>query len=281
MKLLRYGTSGAEKPGMLDAAGRIRDLSAHVEDFSGAALSPTSMQRLRSIDIDALPIIQDDVRIGPCVAGVGTFFGIGLNYADHAKEAGLELPKEPIIFTKWTNCICGPNDDVIKPHDSQKLDWEAELGIVIGKGGRYIDEANVSDHIAGYCLVNDISERYFQFERGGGQWDKGKGSETFGPIGPWLVTPDEVNIDDLDIKLSVNGKRYQSGNTRTMVFKPHFLVSYLSCFVRLSPGDVITTGTPPGVGMGQKPPVFLNAGDEMVLSITGLGEQKQRVVAEP
>jgi 2-keto-4-pentenoate hydratase/2-oxohepta-3-ene-1,7-dioic acid hydratase in catechol pathway len=280
MKLLRYGPAGTEKPGLLDADGIIRDLSGVVGDISGAALTPEWLKKLSAIDSGALPRVDGNPRLGSCVAGAGKFIGIGLNFADHAAETNMPLPSEPIFFMKATSCLCGPNDDVIKPKDSTKLDWEVELGFVIGKKASYVSEAQALEHIAGYCLVNDVSEREFQLGRPGGQWDKGKGCDTFGPVGPWLVTADEIgDTNNLPMWLEVNGKRYQDGSSSTMVFKPAFLVAYLSRFFTLHPGDIVTTGTPPGVGAGQKPPVFLKVGDEMHLGITGLGEQRLKVVA--
>ncbi len=281
MKLLRYGPAGQEEPGVLDCDGRIRDLSTVLSDIGGKQLLPEKLAALADVDFEKLPLVSDDVRIGACVGQVGKLICIGLNYADHAVEANMPIPEEPVVFTKWSSAICGPNDDLLKPRKSSKLDWEVELGIVIGKPAKYVEEANAVEHIAGYCLINDISERYFQLEIGGGQWDKGKGSDTFGPIGPWLVTRDEIeDVHNLGMKLSVNGKYYQNGNTRTMIFKPAFIVSYLSQFVTLQSGDVISTGTPPGVGMGQEPKVFLNVGDVMVASIDHLGCQTQRVVMD-
>jgi len=277
MKLLRYGESGREKPGMLDAQGRVRDLSSFVDDIAQDALSAQGLARLRAIDPSSLPLVEEAVRYGACVARVGKFVCIGLNYADHAAETGAAIPEEPIIFMKATSAIVGPNDAVLKPRGSTKLDWEVELGIVIGEHTSYVAEARALDHIAGYCVINDVSERNFQVERGG-QWDKGKGCDTFGPIGPWLVTPDEAgDVGDLKMWLDVNGRRYQNGSTKTMIFKPAFLVHYVSQFMSLQPGDVISTGTPPGVGLGQKPPVYLNAGDVMELGIEGLGIQRQVV----
>jgi len=277
MKLLRYGESGREKPGMLDAQGRIRDLSSIVDDIALDALSAQGLARLRAIDPASLPLVEETVRYGACVARVGKFICIGLNYADHAAETGAAIPEEPIIFLKATSAICGPNDKVLKPRGSTKLDWEVELGIVIGEHTSYVSEDRALDHIAGYCVINDVSERNFQIERGG-QWDKGKGCDTFGPIGPWLVTRDEAgDVGDLKMWLDVNGRRYQNGSTKTMIFKPAFLVHYVSQFMSLQPGDVISTGTPPGVGLGQKPPVYLNAGDVMELGIEGLGIQRQVV----
>jgi 2-keto-4-pentenoate hydratase/2-oxohepta-3-ene-1,7-dioic acid hydratase in catechol pathway len=279
MKLLRYGEPGNELPALLDKDGGIRDLSEFIDDVSGLALSPESIARLKALDPASLPLVNGTPRIGPCVAQVGKFICIGLNYADHAAETGADIPKEPIIFNKWTSAIVGPNDNVEIPRNSKKTDWEVELGVVIGKGGRYIDEANAMDHVVGYCVINDVSEREFQIERGG-TWDKGKGCDTFGPMGPWLVTKDEIaDPHQLNLWLEVDGKRYQNGSTRTMIFQIPKLVSYLSQFMSLQPGDVISTGTPPGVGLGIKPePVFLRAGQRMRLGIEGLGEQEQLTV---
>jgi 2-keto-4-pentenoate hydratase/2-oxohepta-3-ene-1,7-dioic acid hydratase in catechol pathway len=279
MKLLRYGEPGQELPALLDNNGGIRDLSEFIDDVSGNALSPESLARLKALDPTTLPLVSGNPRIGPCVGQVGKFICIGLNYADHAAETGSPIPAEPIIFNKWTSAIVGPNDNVEIPRNSKKTDWEVELGVVIGKGGRYIDEADALEHVAGYCVVNDVSEREYQMERGG-TWDKGKGCDTFGPMGPWLVTKDEVaDPHQLDLWLEVDGKRYQNGNTRTMIFQIPKLVSYLSQFMSLQPGDVISTGTPPGVGLGIKPePVFLRAGQRMRLGIEGLGEQEQLTV---
>ncbi|NMZ66251.1 fumarylacetoacetate hydrolase family protein [Pseudomonas oryzihabitans] len=280
MKLLRYGPQGQEKPGLLDAQGRLRDLSGQVADLAGEALGAESLARLRQLDPDSLPLVDGTPRLGPCVGRVGKFICIGLNYADHAAESGLDVPKEPVVFNKWTSAICGPNDAVQIPRDSTKTDWEVELGVVIGKAGRYIDEANALDHVAGYCVVNDVSEREWQLERGG-TWDKGKGFDTFGPLGPWLVTADEVaDPQNLDLWLEVDGHRYQNGNTRTMIFTVAQIIAYLSRCMSLQPGDVISTGTPPGVGMGVKPQsVYLKPGQEMRLGIQGLGEQHQRTIA--
>jgi len=279
VKLLRYGAKGGERPGLLDAGGVVRDLSGVIPDIAGAALSPGSLARLAALDPASLPAVASPGRIGPCVGAVGKFVCIGLNYADHAAESGMPIPDEPVIFMKATSAICGPDDEVLKPRGSTKLDWEVELGLVIGTEARYLDEADALDHIAGYCVINDISERAFQMERGG-QWDKGKGCDSFGPIGPWLVTRDEVaDPANLGMWLEVNGRRFQDGSTRTMIFKPAFLVAYLSQFMSLQPGDVISTGTPPGVGLGQKPPLYLEVGDVMALGIEGLGVQRQRVVA--
>lgn len=280
MKLLRYGPQGQEKPGLLDAQGRLRDLSGQVADLAGEALGAESLARLRQLDPNSLPLVDGSPRLGPCVGRVGKFICIGLNYADHAAESGLDVPKEPVVFNKWTSAICGPNDPVQIPRDSTKTDWEVELGVVIGKAGRYIDEANALEHVAGYCVVNDVSEREWQIERGG-TWDKGKGFDTFGPLGPWLVTADEVaDPQNLDLWLEVDGHRYQNGNTRTMIFTVAQIIAYLSRCMSLQPGDVISTGTPPGVGMGVKPQsVYLKPGQEMRLGIQGLGEQHQRTVA--
>jgi len=278
MKLLRYGAPGQEKPGLMDDSGAIRDLSGHVSDIGPAELSAESLARLAAIDPASLPKVEGAVRYGPCVGNVGKFIAIGLNFADHAAESGAPVPAEPIVFMKATTCIQGPNDEVMIPRDSVKTDWEVEMGCVIGKTARYVDESEALSYVAGYCTINDISEREFQLEKGS-QWDKGKGCDTFGPIGPWLVTADEVgDPQNLDMWLDVNGKRMQTGNTRTMVFGCAFLVSYLSRFMTLSPGDVITTGTPPGVGLGFKPPIYLKAGDTMALGIEKLGEQRQNVV---
>ena len=283
MKLLRYGAPGAEKPGLLDADGRVRDLSQVVNDIAGDALKPEAIQALQDIDLAALPLVdgvpQEDLRLGACVGNVGKFICIGLNYADHAEEAGMAIPDEPIIFNKWTSAICGPNDPIQIPRDSVKTDWEVELGVVIGKPGVYIDEANAMDHVAGFCVVNDVSEREFQIERAG-TWDKGKGCDTFGPTGPWLVTPDEVaDVDNLDMWLDVDGERQQSGSTATLIFKVPHLISYCSRFMSLQPGDIISTGTPPGVGMGQTPPRYLHGGEVVTLGIAGLGEQRASVHA--
>ena len=273
MKLLRYGPEGAEKPGILDAAGRIRDLSAHVSDIAGPLLADLSP--LRALDPEALPLVEGTPRIGPCVAQVGKFIGIGLNYADHAAEAGLQVPPEPIVFSKFTSCICGPDDSILIPRGSEKTDWEVELGIVIGRPARYVTEDQAMDHVAGFCVVNDVSERAFQNERAG-QWCKGKGCDHFGPIGPWLVTADEVaDPQALRLWLRLNGQTMQDGSTATMVYGVRFLVAYLSQFCTLQPGDIIATGTPPGVGMGLKPPRFLRAGDVVELGIEGLGQQRQ------
>src|SRR5690349_7944392 len=280
MKLLRYGPPGIEKPGLIDSAGQIRDLSGVIPDISGPSLHPDAVARLRSLDTSRLPFVEAGVRIGPCVSGVGKFICIGLNYSDHAAESGMAVPVEPILFMKATSAICGPNDGIVIPRGSQKTDWEVELGVVIGKPARYVTEADALSHVAGYCVVNDLSERAFQLE-GTGQWVKGKSADTFGPIGPWLVTTDEVpDPQKLDLWLEVDGKREQNGTTATMVFGVSFLVSYLSKFMSLQPGDIISTGTPPGVGGGKKPPVFLRPGNSMRLGVEGLGEQRQKVVAQ-
>ncbi len=283
MKLLRYGPRGQEKPGLLDNEGRVRDLSGVIADLAGPALEPEGIARLKALDPASLPAVegrpQDGLRLGPCVGSIGKFICIGLNYADHAAETGADIPKEPIIFNKWTSSIVGPDDDVELPRGSQKTDWEVELGVVIGKGGKYIEEQDALSHVAGYCVVNDVSEREYQIERGG-TWDKGKGCDTFGPTGPWLVTPDEVkDVDSLGMWLEVDGRRYQDGSTSTMIFRVPELIAYVSRFMSLQPGDVISTGTPPGVGMGQKPPVYLKGGEVMRLGIEGLGVQTQKVVS--
>jgi 2,4-didehydro-3-deoxy-L-rhamnonate hydrolase len=282
MKLLRYGPKGAEKPGLLDANGQVRDLSAHVADIGGAAISPNSLKRLAALDPATLPLVsgtpQKDLRLGACVGGTRKFICIGLNYADHAAETGAAIPTEPVVFNKWITAMCGPDDDVEIPRGSVKTDWEVELGVVIGTGGKYIDEANALDHVAGYCVINDVSEREYQNERGG-TWDKGKGCDTFGPTGPWLVTKDEAgDIANLKMWLDVDTHRYQNGSTATMIFGVAHIVSYISRFMSLEPGDVISTGTPPGVGLGQKPPVYLKGGEVMRLGIDGLGTQTQKVV---
>jgi 2-keto-4-pentenoate hydratase/2-oxohepta-3-ene-1,7-dioic acid hydratase in catechol pathway len=276
MKLLRIGDAGAEKPALVDQDGKYRDLSGVVPDIAGDVLTPEGLQKLAAIDPNSLPELPAG-RIGPCVGRVGKFICIGLNYADHAAESNLPVPEEPVIFMKATSAICGPNDDVLVPLGSKKMDWEVELGVIIGMGGKYIAEADAMDHVAGYCVVNDISERAFQIERGG-QWTKGKGCDTFGPIGPWLVTKDEVaDPQDLPLWLEVDGQRYQDGSTKTMVFGVAHIVHYVSQFMSLQPGDIITTGTPPGVGMGQKPPRYLHGGETMRLGVAGLGEQEQKV----
>lgn len=278
MKLLRYGPAGEERPGVLDAQNNIRDLSSVIADIHGATLSAESLAKLAVLDLNSLPIVSQPVRFGPCVNHVGKFICIGLNYADHAAESGMDVPPEPVVFMKATSAITGPNDHVIKPRNSTKLDWEVELGIVIGKHASYVELDQAEDCIAGYCVINDVSERNFQLERGG-QWDKGKGCDSFGPIGPYVVTKDEVPDPlNLNLWLKVNGNTFQNGSTRHMVFGPAFLVHYLSQFMSLQPGDIISTGTPPGVGLGQKPPIYLNEGDVMELGIEGMGTQKQTVV---
>ena len=278
MKLLRYGPPGHEKPGLLDAEGRIRDLSAHVDDIAGAALLPDGLDRLRAIDPATLPLVEGNPRLGPCVGRVGKMVCIGLNFSDHAAETGMAVPPEPIIFMKATSAIVGPNDPIELPRGSEKADWEVELAFVIGKTAKYVTEDEAMDHVAGYCIVNDVSERAFQIEKQG-QWTKGKSCDSFGPTGPWLVTRDEVeDPQKLKMWLEVNGHRYQDGSSATMVYGVRYLVSYLSRFMSLQPGDIISTGTPPGVGMGQKPQVFLKAGDVVELGIEGLGTQRQTVV---
>lgn len=278
MKLVRFGGRGSEKPGVLDADGNIRDVSSLVADIDGAVLGSDGLDRLRSLDLSVLPVVPDDVRLGPCVAGTGNFIAIGLNYADHAAEAGLAVPTEPVLFNKARSCIVGPNDDIEIPRGSTKLDWEVELALVIGRRASYVDEGEALDYVAGYCVCHDVSERAFQNERGG-TWTKGKGCPTFGPIGPWLVTADEISdVQQLGLWLDVNGTRRQTGSTCTMVFGVATLVSYVSQFMILEPGDIITTGTPPGVGMGMKPPIYLRAGDVVALGIEGLGTQRQRVI---
>jgi 2,4-diketo-3-deoxy-L-fuconate hydrolase len=279
MKLVRFGAPGAEKPGLVDAQGAVRDLSAHVKDITGDVLGQASLDKLRAIDPNSLPLAPKGVRLGPPVGSVRNFIAVGLNYVDHAKETNSPIPGEPILFNKLTNTLVGPNDDVMVPKGSLKLDYEIEIAFVIGKRARYVEEKNALSHIAGYCICNDVSERHFQIERSG-QWVKGKSADTFGPIGPWVVTKDEVpDTDNLDMFCDVSGVRRQTGSTRTMIFKVPFLVSYISQFMTLEPGDVIATGTPPGVGLGMKPPVYLQPGDEMYLGIAGLGEQRQKVVA--
>ena len=279
MKLLRYGPKGQEKPGLLDGEGKIRSLAGVVEDIAGPVLGPAGLARLREVEIAGLPVVEGTPRLGPCVGGIGKFVCIGLNYADHAAESGLKVPPEPVVFMKATSAVVGPDDPVEIPRGSEKTDWEVELGVVIGSPAKYITEAQALDHVAGYCVVNDVSERAFQAERSG-QWTKGKSHDTFGPIGPWLVTRDEVaDPQSLAMWLEVDGHRYQDGSTRTMVYQVPFLISYLSQFFSLQPGDVISTGTPPGVGMGQKPPVYLRPGQTIRLGIEGLGEQTQTTVA--
>ncbi|KQV54744.1 fumarylacetoacetate hydrolase family protein [Caulobacter sp. Root342] len=280
MKLLRYGPKGSEKPGLLDAEGKIRDLSGHMADITGAQLSPASLKALAAIDPATLPVVEGSPRYGVPVNGVSKFIAVGLNFADHAAESNLPIPEEPVLFTKAVSCLQGPNDPVMIPKDSLKTDWEVELGVMIGSRARYVTEAEALDHVAGYVLINDVSERAFQIERGG-TWDKGKGCDTFGPVGPWMVTSDEVgDPQNLGMWLDVNGQRKQDGSSKTMIFPISKLVSYISEFMTLEPGDLIPTGTPPGVGMGQKPqPVYLKAGDEIRLGIEKLGEQRQIVVA--
>jgi len=279
MKLVRYGNPGKEKPGLIDAEGRLRDLSAVVADIGPAQLGAPALGKLRKLNPAKLPLVRGKPRLGCPVSGIGKFVAIGLNYADHAAESGAPIPKEPVVFMKATNCIQGANDPVMLPRGSVKTDWEVELGVVIGTRARYVTKKDALSHVAGYCVVNDVSEREFQLERGP-QWDKGKGCDTFGPIGPWLATTDEIaNVQRLDMWLDVNGKRMQTGNTRTMIFDVAKLVSYVSEFMTLMPGDVITTGTPPGVGMGMKPPTYLKKGDVMTLGIAGLGEQRQEVIS--
>ena len=281
MKLVRYGQPGAEKPGMLDQNGQLRDLSGVIADFTAEQLSDEALAKIAKIDATTLPAVSGNPRLGVPVAHVSKYIAIGINYVEHAEEAKMRIPKEPIVFMKAVSCICGPNDDIILPLDSKKGDWEIELGIVIGKKTQYVSEEEALDYVAGYCTTNDLSEREFQIERGT-QWDKGKGCDTFGPIGPWLVTRDEVpDPQNLDVWLDVNGQRMQKGNTRTMIFSCAKIVSYLSHFMTLLPGDVICTGTPPGVGMGRDPQVFLKPGDVVVAGIEGLGEQQQVVKANP
>ena len=280
MKLVRYGETGAERPGVIDADGKIRDLSGHVKDIGGADIDPAALKKLAALDPKSLPLVAGDPRIVPFVAGTGKFICIGLNYSDHAAETGATVPPEPIIFMKATSAIVGPNDDLLIPRGSTKPDWEVELGVVIGKKAKYVSEAEALDYVAGYCTVHDVSERAFQTERSG-QWTKGKSCDTFGPTGPWLVTTDEVkDPQDLKLWLTVNGKTMQDGSTNTMVFGPAFLVSYLSQFMSLMPGDIISTGTPPGVGMGMKPQVWLKPGDVVELGVEGLGNQRQTVRAD-
>lgn len=281
MKIVRYGEPGRERPGLIDGNGAIRDLSTLVQDVAGDSLSPATLARIRNANPQTLPLVEGKPRLGPCVARPGNFIAIGLNYADHAAEAGMQVPSEPILFSKAPNCCAGAYDDIVIPKASTKLDWELELALVIGTRASYVSEENALDHVAGYFICNDVSEREWQAERLG-QWVKGKSAPTFGPIGPWLVTPDEIgDVQNLDMWLDVNGQRQQTGNTRTMVFGVRKLVSYVSQFMMLDPGDIITTGTPPGVAMGRKPPNYLKAGDVVSLGIQGLGEQKSKVVAYP
>ncbi|OYR07762.1 fumarylacetoacetate hydrolase family protein [Brucella grignonensis] len=278
MKLVRFGDAGSEKPGIVDDNGSIRDLSSVLSDISGKEL-PTIGTVLAGINIQQLPLVPEGVRLGSCITGVGNFIAVGLNYADHAAESGMPVPAEPVLFNKAPSCIVGPNDTVLIPRGSQKTDWEVELAIVIGKTASYVTEDEAANYVAGYCVCNDVSERSYQLERGG-TWTKGKGCPTFGPLGPWLVTPDEIaDVDALAMTLDVNGERVQNGSTSTMIFKVPFIVAYISQFMKLEPGDVITTGTPPGVGMGMKPPRYLKAGDTMRVEIEGLGVQKQITAA--
>lgn len=278
MKFLRYGPRGFEKPGVLDSKGNIRDLSGFIGDLAGETL--TDLGRFSNLDIDSLPVVEGNPRIGSCVGGTGKFMCIGLNYADHAAESGMDVPSEPVLFMKATSAICGPNDPIIIPRGSEKTDWEVELGVVIGRAAKYVDEANALDHVAGYCVINDVSERAYQTEREG-QWTKGKSCDNFGQTGPWLVTPDEVDDpQNLSMWLEVNGERVQNGSTKTMVYGVAHLVAYLSNFMTLEPGDVISTGTPPGVGLGFKPPRYLKSGDKVELGIQGLGQQKQVCVSD-
>jgi 2-keto-4-pentenoate hydratase/2-oxohepta-3-ene-1,7-dioic acid hydratase in catechol pathway len=279
MKLVRYGRAGREKPGLVDSAGKLRDLSGVVADIDAATVGPRAMARLARVKPESLPSVRGAPRFGACVGGVGNFIAVGLNYADHAAESGMPVPKEPVLFSKTTSCIVGPNDDVVIPRGSKKTDWEVELAIVIGSRASYVSEEQALNHVAGYCVCNDVSEREFQLERSG-QWVKGKSCPTFGPLGPWLVTPDEIeDVQALNLWLDVNGERMQTGSTSTMIFGVRTLVYYISQFMILQPGDVITTGTPPGVGQGKKPPRFLKSGDTVSLGVDGLGRQTQRVVA--
>ena len=280
MKLVRYGRPGKEKPGLIDELGRLRSLAGIVDDITPAQLSPQALKKLAKIDADSLPLVRGEPRFGVPLSGVGKFIAIGLNYADHAEEAGMAIPPEPIVFSKAISCLSGPDDPIRLPPGSKKTDWEVELGVVIGSRAQYVDEAEALQHVAGYCVVNDVSERAWQLQSS--QWDKGKGADTFGPVGPWLVTPDEIlDVQDLDMYLEVNGKRMQTGSTATMIFGVAQLVSYLSRYMTLEPGDIIATGTPPGVGMGRTPPRYLKAGDSLRLGIPGLGEQQQVVEASP
>ena len=281
MKLVRYGNVGAEKPGLIDADGTLRDLSAHVTDIAGDTLSDAGLDAIRALDTATLPAVDGDPRIGPCVGNIGKFMCIGLNYSDHAAETGADIPKHPILFFKANSAVVGPNDPVVKPRGSTHTDWEVELGVIIGTAAKYVSEENALDHVAGYCIVNDVSERHFQTQLTG-QWTKGKSCDTFGPTGPWLVTRDEVGEpQSLNMSLDVNGKRMQTGNTNTMIFSVAQIISHLSQLMTLHPGDVISTGTPPGVGMGMKPqPVYLNSGDKMDLWIDGLGQQSQTVLED-
>jgi 2,4-diketo-3-deoxy-L-fuconate hydrolase len=278
MKLVRFGQPGSEKPGLLDKDGNIRDLSAHVPDLTGGALSPASLDKLRALDAASLPLAPAGVRLGAPVAGTRNYIAVGLNYADHAKETGQEIPAEPILFNKAPNSIVGPNDDIMYPKNSDRMDWEVEIAFVVGTRARYVEEQDAMAHIAGFCLANDVSERRFQVKRAG-QWVKGKSAETFGPLGPFLATPDEIaDVHNLAMSLDVNGERKQTGSTSTMIFSIPFLLAYITQFMVLDPGDVVTTGTPPGVGSAKKPPEYLKAGDELVLRVEGLGEQRSKVV---
>jgi 2,4-didehydro-3-deoxy-L-rhamnonate hydrolase len=280
MKLVRYGPAGREKPGLIDADGKVRDLSKKVKDIDGAALAAGELAKLKKLDPKKLPLVKGKPRLGPCVAKPSQFVAIGLNYIDHAKETGSPIPEHPVVFFKSPGCIVGPNDNVMVPRNSTQLDWEVELGIVIGRKASYVDRKDALKHVAGYCLINDVSERDFQLKKGASQWSKGKGCDTFGPLGPWMVTKDEVkDVQNLDMWLDVNGEKRQRGNTKTMIFGVADLVADVSQYMTLLPGDVITTGTPPGVGMGMKPQVWLKAGDVVTLGVKGLGEQKQKVVA--
>jgi 2-keto-4-pentenoate hydratase/2-oxohepta-3-ene-1,7-dioic acid hydratase in catechol pathway len=279
LKLVRFGSQGAEKPGIIDAEGKIRDVSSAAGDFSPETLSPALLEKLAGLDLETLPVVAEGTRLGSPISRIGHFIAIGLNYADHAEETGMPIPAEPIVFSKAPSCLSGPNDDVLLPKSSEKLDWEVELAIVIGKRADNVSETDALSHVLGYALCNDVSERAWQAERGG-QWIKGKSAPTFGPLGPWISTTDEIgDVQNLDMFLDVNGERCQTGSTKTMIFSVAHIVSYLSTFMLLEPGDVITTGTPPGVGLGMKPPRFLKAGDTMRLGIAGLGEQNQTVVA--
>ena len=279
MKLVRYGPAGKEKPGLIDAEGKLRDLSKKVKDIDGAALAPAELARLAKLDPKKLPLVKGRPRLGPCVAMPSKFVAIGLNFSDHAKETGSPIPEHPVVFFKSTTCIVGPNDNVMVPRDSTQLDWEVELGVVIGRTARYVSEKDALKHVAGYCVINDVSERDFQLKKGASQWSKGKGCDTFGPLGPWLVTRDEVkDPQNLAMWLDVNGVRRQTGSTSTMIFGVAALVADVSRYMTLLPGDVITTGTPPGVGMGMKPQMWLKPGDVITLGIDGLGAQKQKVV---
>ena len=279
MKLVRYGPAGKEKPGLIDADGRLRDLSKKVKDINAAALAPAEIAKLKKLDTKKLPLVKGKPRLGPCVATPSKFVAIGLNYVDHAKETGAPIPEHPIVFFKSQTCIVGPNDNVMVPKDSTQLDWEVEIGFVMGRTARHVAKKDALKYVAGYCVINDVSEREFQLKKSASQWNKGKGCDTFGPLGPWLVTTDEIkDVQNLDMWLDVNGVRRQTGNTRTMIFGIAELVADVSKYMTLLPGDVVTTGTPPGVGLGMKPPVWLKAGDVITLGIQGLGEQKQKVV---